>query len=195
MNTGYCSFQAISSSYYSEDPESGSVGTQPDGFDFDQRMTTARSTWGASLGVSFNDVTNRESANIRAYGGDRHEIRRSINWPFALTATYGAMLPPRRGDFAESAGTIQARGIDRSVFRFTGSGDTGLIIAVFTGSARNNTFATMTAIHELGHALGYYGHSPNSNDVMTANPPLFSPNETLNSAELEHLRQIYLRFR
>jgi len=122
-------------------------------------------------------------------------VRDEITWPTPLGAFYGMFLPPREGDFVESAGTIQAGGIYRPVFRFTGSGDTGLIITVFTGSTRNINFATMTAIHELGHALGYYGHSPNSNDVMAATPPLFSPPETLNPAELEHLRQIYRRFR
>lgn len=65
------------------------------------------------------------------------------------------------------------------------------------GDSRNIDFATMTAMHELGHALGYMGHSPNSNDVMRGNIPVTmrNPNETLNPAEREHLRQVYRNFR
>ena len=87
--------------------------------------------------------------------------------------------------------TIQAGGATREVIRFTGQGATANIMAVFTG---NNRFATMTTLHELGHALGYLGHSPNPNDVMRDGVPS-APIESLRPSEIEHLRQINRRFR
>jgi len=165
------------------------LGTQPDGFNFAQRMTTARDAWGIQLGITFSDVNDSTDANIRAYGGSRIDFLQAVRIPFDFSVA-GVAFVFESG--VEEVDTIQAGGITRTVERFIGIGDNANIIAVFSG---NNNFATMTAIHELGHALGYFGHSPNSNDVMRATAPLFFPNETLNPAELEHLRQIYRTFR
>jgi len=130
-------------------------------------------------------------ANIRAYGGDRHSILQTTGvWEPDLAGV--ASIPGRGLGGRESVGTIQAGGITRIVDRFSGTGGGANILVTFTG---NNSMATMVTMHELGHVLGYWGHSPNSNDVMRATLPLFSPNETLNPAEIEHLRQIYRTFR
>jgi len=178
------------------------VGVQADGFDFSGRMTTARNAWSSALGITINNATDAATANIRAYGGHRDEIQDHLRRTAPFTDRYGTTLlyAPIDGGVV---GTIQAGGVSRNVFRLRGTGSNANIIAVFSDSgswltfdSRNINFATMAAMHELGHALGYFGHSPNSNDVMRGNIPLLAtPNETLNPAEIEHLRQIYQRFR
>ena len=180
--------------------------THPAGFNFTQRMDTARDAWGSALGITFNDVANRADANIRVYAGCRFEIEDRIEWHLPLTLfEYGQASPPPEQDSSfsgrvrgrEQAGTIQAGGATRDVYRFFGTGDGAAVIFVFTGSTRHTNLATFTAMHELGHALGYQGHSPNNNDIMRRTAPFFSanPNETLQPAEIEHLRQIYRTFR
>jgi len=168
-------------------------------------MATARTAWSNALGISFTPVGNMYSANIRAYGGRRTEVQdrvRQREGPYLpIDHRYGVHLN-QTGSGGIAEGSVRAGGVERSVFRLTGSGTSAEIIAVFSDSgswlttdARNIQFATMTSMHELGHALGYLGHSPNANDVMRGAPPMFSPNETLRPAEIEHLRQIYRRFR
>jgi len=183
------------------------IEQQPDGFNFVTRMNTARNAWQNALGITFDGETSLASANIRAYGGHREEIRnhlgREVPFDF-FNSRYGSTFP-LPGVIDGHVGTIQAGGITRHVNRLNGTGTRGMIMAVFSdsggltsiGDSRNIDFATMTAMHELGHALGYMGHSPNSNDVMRGNIPVTmrNPNETLNPAEREHLRQVYRNFR
>jgi len=180
---------------------------QAAGFDFYTRMATARTAWRNALGtssqISFVNTNNVANANIRAYGGCREAIRDHLGrevdfcpdderYGVAITAPVGGM----------NYGTIRAGGITRNVFRWrAGTGGDVSILAVFSNSGsnltrdqRNINAATMTAIHELGHALGYLGHSPNSNDVMVGSLQWGqSPNVNLRPAEVEHLRQIYQR--
>jgi len=179
--------------------------THPAGFNFTQRMDTARNAWGSVLGITFNEVTNRADANIRVYAGCRFEIQEAANWPWVSSRDYGAAYMPLEEDIPslgmlrgrERAGTIQAGGATRDVYRFFGTGGGAAVIFVFTGTTRHTNLATFTTMHELGHALGYMGHSPNNNDIMRRRAPLFTgnPNETLQPAEIEHLRQIYHTFR
>lgn len=46
-------------------------------------------------------------------------------------------------------------------------------------------------IHELGHALGYAGHSENNADVMFKDA---NGSTTLSANETNHLKQIYDRY-
>jgi len=184
---------------------------QAPGFTFIQRMLDAQRAWTNELDITFRNVddmghpNDRNRANIRAYGGDREAIQARFDrtTPFSPTnERYGVYM--FRGGLAGHAGTIQVGGVTRHVHRFGGTGLNAMLIGVFSNSgllytfdSHNIEFATMTAMHELGHALGYFGHSPNASDVMTGTVPMWqsTPNETLNPAEVEHLRQIYRQFR
>jgi len=187
---------------------SATVGTQADGFNFLDRMGTARNAWANALDIEFNIITNVDTAvNIRAYGGCRHLIQERVedrDTPFCPNNDRHGVALMRAAIDGGAVGTIQTGGVTRNVFRFRDDDPApAMIIAVFSNSGRWNTFdsrninfATMAAMHELGHALGYFGHSPNSNDVMVGDTSwLLTPNVTLNPAEIEHLRQIYGRFR
>ena len=185
------------------------IGTPPATFNFESRMVAARNAWASALGITtlFRAVDNMEDANIRAYGGHREEIRNYLdqtetfnarNFRYGVTSIGGAIDP-----LNARVDEIRAGGATRTVNRLSGNGNNAVLMLVFSDNGvphihdpRNISFATMSAIHELGHALGYRGHSPNPNDVMLGIVPWHvTPNETLNPAEIEHLRQIYRMFR
>jgi len=197
------------------------IGPQPNGFDFVTKMGIAQRTWIDALGIAFRPI-NMEAANIRAYGGNRYAINGHLGLEVPLRQRYGVTRVFRHTRDYNSRVEIQAGGATRGVFRLHGygsththshSGDIGpaVIMAVFSdnenqfadsgnhyaSNSHNIRFATMSAIHELGHALGYPGHSPNSSDVMMGPIPahMLRPNEVLNPAEIVHLRQIYRNFR
>ena len=174
------------------------IGPQPARFNFLDRVDIARNVWIDALGIRFTNAANDGVANIRAYGGHRNEIQRYLGNELHYTAyTHRYGVAVLQGTIDRHMGTIEAGGATRHVNRLNGTGRRGAIVLVFSDSAswwiddsRMSDFATMTAMQELGHALGYFGHSPNINDVM-ARTTSSSPNETLNPAEIEHLRQIY----
>jgi len=165
---------------------------QPDGFDFSTMMAEARNAWSGALGVPFNTVSTAADANIRAYGGDRRAIQAYLERRPPFPDIAGVAIPGAH----EIVETIYAGGRDRTVARFTGRGDDAYIMVVFSGSIINPMDRARTAtMHELGHVLGYWGHSPNSNDVMYGVERILFTNTVLNPAEIEHLRQIYRMFR
>ena len=173
------------------------VGEHPEGFNFVQNMAAARDFWSDALGITFDVVDDSDHANIRAYGGCRFEIRDDWRALTHFTATYGVAIRPISRVHED---TIQAGGVTRDVYRLQGTGFRGAFMLVFSTNTsasptpRLTNMAAHTAAHELGHALGYAGHSPNPNDLMYRHAPS-TPNITLNPAELEHILQIYRRFR
>ncbi|MCL1914725.1 MAG: matrixin family metalloprotease [Eubacteriaceae bacterium] len=50
------------------------------------------------------------------------------------------------------------------------------------------------ALHEMGHMLGWAGHSPNSRDVMFETMDWRGPINTLTDRDRTHLQQIYRSF-
>ena len=70
-----------------------------------------------------------------------------------------------------------------------------MLIGVFSHHGQRSVdVAPVVATHELGHALGYWGHSPNPNDVMRPRVGN-SLGANLRPAEIEHILQVYRRFR
>ena|GEM_PF-4564728 len=172
--------------------QSRTIGEQQPGFNFRARMDFARNVWAVPLDITFIDVYNGDeiapNAHIRAYGGTRFEIWRETGWDVVNPTLLGI------ADFGSRVfvGTIHAGGADRRIYRFVGTGSRSNIMAVFSG---NNERATMAAIHELGHALGYWAHSPTPDNTMYRGTTSSNNHNELRPAEIEHLRQIYRMFR
>jgi len=171
--------------------------------DFRAAVSAARNTWEAALGITslFDNATSAANANVRVYWGTPEQFQDEANLTRPPTDRYGATVitPVRQGftDGRAREGTIHAGGATRNVYRLFGTGDMAMIVGIWSDhGSRGRNLAPFTAMHELGHALGYIGHSPNSRDVMRAEVERWqNPDPILRPAEIEHLRQIYRRFR
>ncbi|MCL2361611.1 MAG: matrixin family metalloprotease, partial [Defluviitaleaceae bacterium] len=171
--------------------------------DFYAAVATAQSTWGAALGITslFNDVESRTDANIRVYWCTPTQFQREAGLMYLPDERYGATsITPRRRGISygrEFVTTINAGGATRNVYRLVGTDNLAMIAGVWSHhGSRGVNLAPFVTTHELGHALGYIGHSPNSGDVMRRVIERWqTPDSILRPAEIEHLRQIYRRFR
>ena len=164
-------------------------------------VNIARDFWERELGITFDDARTSDDANIRVYWGTRIEFLDEIDRFFVRDTVYGVAIPPVITENYTSGirgrvrhGTIQAGGSMRTVYRLYGTGDVSMRVGIWSGTARNVNVLPFTATHELGHALGYWGHAPNSSDLMSEHPGR-NPEINLRPAEREHIMQIYRRFR
>jgi len=169
--------------------------------DINREFGIARDIWGTAIEVTFVDVGLNEnipaySANIHALGGTRSSICSYIDGREPIPRDwigFADAINPARHPHVDFLGTINvgAGGRERHVYQFRQSGwEFGFRMGVFVESPAR----TFTAVHELGHALGFYYHSPNRNDVMYGNftgRTDFQPSPF----EVQHLRQIYRSFR
>ncbi|MDR2728874.1 MAG: InlB B-repeat-containing protein [Chitinispirillales bacterium] len=155
--------------------------------DFENGMNRGCTQWSNALGIRFNVSTNaqdEETAQIRAYAGTRAEMRQlsgNVNFSIGLSSSFYTT--------DESLGNINIQGTQVEIRKQLSS-----IIYVELQTVNNRTIST--AMHEMGHSLGYYGHAPNTTDVMfttfagVTNAPI-----TLQDNEMRHLRQIYANYR
>jgi len=165
--------------------------------DFYQAVIAARSIWVSALGVTFNgNITYPSQANIRIYWGTPEQFRVQAGMTIAPRTRYGATLEAPVGHGRTHEDTFIAGGATRNVYRLHGTGGIGMISGVWSHhGSRSVSLAPFTVTHELGHALGYWGHSPNPNDVMRRDVERWqTPDSVLRPAEIEHIRQIYRRF-
>ena len=146
------------------------------------------------LNVPINHENNQANADIIAYGGKRSTLQ--LLYP-DLGVGYseaGGAYPPSH----VIAGTLTIAGTTRQVRAYntnTQKAEMYVIDEYPSYGQKEINEILNTTMHELGHNLGYHGHSPNvtanNQDIMWEK---VHEHTTIKQLENRHLHQIYRHY-
>ena len=153
---------------------------QSSSFYFESGVNSAKTQWSSVLNIAFS-TEDKDNADIKVYGltpDDYLDMTKTI-WPDSWTGLC-TNLPSERGYavYQENIKLIKEM-VYANVYIIYRPEDT---------SPRTENETKKTVVHELGHALGYKGHSPTATDVMYSGS---HSQFILSSNEINHLYQIY----
>lgn len=149
------------------------------GFYFGQGMSEGATKWSNALGVTVKSSVASSYSNspIIFYGGTAAEI----NITGKVTFQAGD-----NGRTYYTTRTQEGSWVNNSTTK------TGYTITKITGYIVDNDREIdnyrKTCLHELGHALGWFGHSTNTTDVMYSKG---SDVTVLTTRDVRHLSQVY----
>ena len=139
-------------------------------------FVSAISNWNTALGTTITTTSSESSADIIAYGGTTSEL---AAMGYTLSST----------TLGETNWTYYYIGH----YTYGGSVKLGAEMAEATICIKDDSGQTTdeyinTCTHELGHALGFFGHASSSSAVMYA---FGHSGHTLQTAEINHMAQVY----
>ena len=149
---------------------------------FSQACATAYAQWSAALGITITKVNNEADADITIYSGTREEINAVEDIGFTIMWSQAGNSNSDYEDNYE--GYYMYNGSPRFLFEIT-KAEVG--VAYESNLTLDDYRSTIT--HELGHALGYIGHSSSNTDVMYFQTT--GSDYTLSNNEIAHLSQVY----
>lgn len=150
---------------------------------FRSAVSHARDQWSSALNrISVTETSFNYALNY-VYGGTKEEL--SGIFP-ELADTTGGRTYFGPTAFVENITYIDINGNSsvKSVYALTSGG----MMCVINDSTSTLANYQNIATHEMGHLLGWYGHSINTTDVMWRRTTQWT---TLSQSEKKHLSQIY----
>ncbi len=149
-------------------------------FPFLTAIQQGRSQWNSALSTSIsNPSATNTSAIMQFYGGTKQQIKSLGCFVYVDDGGAGATIYT-----SENESAIHYYGNQRIIEHKIWGSKSAVLSDV--GLSYNNCIKT--TMHEMGHALGWYGHASNSSFVMYQGR---SSVTTLKSGEKNHLSQIY----
>lgn len=146
--------------------------------DFLNSVTYAGAKWNYTLPISIGETSANYAIN-HIYGGTRSQMKKIIT-DIPATAV-GATHP-----YSNSATEFVKYGsISKFIYPYTG----GKVCIIHEPGYSLQRYQEI-ALHEMGHMLGWKGHSPTKSDVMYASLQN-SPKTTLTDRDVKQLTQIY----
>ena len=142
-------------------------------------VSAAKTQWNTNAGIGLTITDSSSQANIHCYGGTAEEIAEQ-------TGKTAASLSGHSGMTYYNSKTLEG------TYTYGSSTKKGYIfsdvLVVVLDLDRDAAYTKKTTIHEIGHALGWMGHSSNSSNVMYQGS---TTETTLTTADKRHLQQVY----
>ena len=147
----------------------------------DDCCVTATTQWNSALSISLTPQSSEYGSSITAYAGRVSDINQLGLWQYTEdTAPKGVSSS---NETLVGTWLYAANGTSKNGYKITFSR-----FAVYYKYGQSATVYKSVTTHELGHSLGWRGHSTNSNDVMYS---YYSGTYTLTDRDRSHLRQVY----
>lgn len=138
-------------------------------------LSTAQTSWSCT-GISINYVNQQSSADL-AFGAITRNQATSIGVP---TNVVGATYPS-----GTKLATLYYHSSEKALYGI----ESATVYLIESDPTATTTGARKISVHEMGHALGYFGHY-NSGTVMTTWYGDIT-SLTPSTAEKNHLKQVY----
>ena len=150
-------------------------------FAFLSGLTNGKNVWNSALNLSVSVSSGYTSAPIKYYGGTKDQIDALFLFEPVATTDLGSTYISE----STSGGTHSYNGSTKYWFYFTQM--RGYVVS---RSDLNYNNYIKTCSHELGHALGWWGHPSTYQSTWIMQPGILE-NTTLALEEKRHLSQIY----
>jgi predicted Zn-dependent protease len=138
-------------------------------------VTHARTEWN-NAGIPSNSTSSDSNAQIKVYGGTYTNLK-------AIEPSIKTTNPGLCTWFANHEGEWIAFGIYKTGYKLTAA----KVYIVYTTGQTTNTYKMVTT-HEIGHSLGWLGHTNYSSNVMY---PYATEKTSLGTQDIRHLKQVY----
>lgn len=151
-----------------------------DDFDLEQYVGFAIYQWSSKAGISCNLIGTESNHSIHFYGGLEDQL-----------VEVGAFA-----DCSHVNGRCHSTATVKGTYTYNGASKTGKVTTyskialVEKSNPRTDIAYSKTATHELGHALGYAGHSLTKGDIMYTSS-VHNTTDALTSQDIDHLKQVY----
>lgn len=143
---------------------------------------TAVDEWNYALNTNMSCYNTGSSGPLTMYTGTKAEMRAlGLFSHYENDNVVGSTVTTKN-----FYGTWNCPAIPDKAYSYT---ITRAYCVVYYISGRPAERYANTAVHELGHALGWFGHSTSSSDVMYSNS---NTRTSLTYNEISHLRQLYM---
>ena len=154
---------------------------------FMQGILNSASEWSSVVG-SYPIVTAYESdtATFKVFGGTVSELQTTVyfsSYTF-LPGVYGTTKVLTEPSYFCDYGYYNGSSYSTKYGYHMGS----VVVAVVNRTGASENRIKCTCLHEIGHALGWDGHSTGDSDVMTSSPTDLT---SLTNRDKAHLSQVY----
>lgn len=157
---------------------------------FYSSVEEARNIWSDAIGVPIGVSSSLGDAQIQVFGGSRRLMEIELGYEPGASTWAGIAETNKYW-----IGSAVVNGQNVMVLEMTSSRIFIVEVSMYP-ELHNRAFYRFVILHEMGHAVGWLGHSTNPNEIMYAYAYNWKEvNQYLSPEEKRHIRTVYDHFR